>query len=490
MPVFTIPGWSGPPSSLRIGRGQSGEAASNMIPAGAQAAMALAIAGRTTGTFFRPADVFACLPGRHRDVWYFSLKTADKAKNMSSQAATSIPRPLRVSLCLVLAGVCAALHIWKLAPALPALQADLGLDLVESGFLLSIVQLAGMTLGLLIGLMAERIGRRRCIMAGLAILAMASLMSIGFSSTPMMLLFRSIEGCGFLMVVLPVPSIFRHLLPASMLSRIMGLWSCYIPIGSILILISGAWVISMADWRLLWLLLTAVTLAMLLLVWAVVPRDAPFRLAKVNEPGAPKSSALKLLRLTLGSGSVWLVALTFGAYSAQWMAVIGFLPTIYATADITGTMAGVLTGLVAGANIIGNLLAGQLLHRRVPAVRLIMIGFLAMITSAFIAFGVHASAVIQFVAVVSFSAVGGLIPATLFMLAITVAPTPQTTTTTVGWLQQGSALGQFSGPPAVAWAVNLAGGWQWTWAATGAYALTGIALALALDRKVRASAVC
>src|SRR5690606_40934914 len=42
---------------------------------------------------------------------------------------------------VVLAGIATALHIWKLPPALPALQAELGLTLVESGFLLSLVQM-------------------------------------------------------------------------------------------------------------------------------------------------------------------------------------------------------------------------------------------------------------------------------------------------------------------------------------------------------------
>ena len=40
--------------------------------------------------------------------------------------------------------------------------------------------------------------------------------------------------------------------------------------------------------------------------------------------------------------------------------------------------------------------------------------------------------------------------------------------TTVGWMQQWSALGQFAGPPLVAWVASRAGGWQWTWVATGA----------------------
>lgn len=400
-------------------------------------------------------------------------------RDMSKPAATE--RSMRTALCLIAAGVCAALHIWKLAPALPSLQADLGLNLVQSGFLLSIVQLAGMTLGLVIGLMAERVGRRRCIMGGLAVLALASLSSVGFTSVNMMLLLRSLEGCGFLMTVLPVPSILRDRLPPGVLSRVMGLWSSYIPIGTILILIFGAWVISLGGWQLLWLVLSAVTLAMLMLVWIVVPADR-------RRPPAKTSSAMQVVRLTLGSGSVWLVALTFGAYAAQWMAVIGFLPSIYAAAGLAGTTAGVLTGLIAGANIIGNLLAGQLLHRQVPAIYLLITGFLTMILCTIIAFGTGASVVTQFIAVLLFSTIGGLIPATLFVLAVTVAPTPETTTTTVGWLQQGSALGQFSGPPVVAWVVNQAGGWQWTWLATSIYTVAGIALALALHRKISASA--
>src|SRR5690606_33813136 len=160
-------------------------------------------------------------------------------------------------------------------------------------------------------------------------------------------------------------------------------------------------------------------------------------------------SALQMVRLTLGSKGVWLVALTFGTYSAQWISVIGFLPTIYSAAGILGKVAGVLTGLVAGANIIGNLAAGQLLHRGFAPQRLIVFGFLTMIGCAFVTFGTTLPAGVQYAAVVTLSAVGGLIPATLFVQAIAVAPSAQTTTT-VGWLQQCSSLGQFVGPPVVA----------------------------------------
>ena len=64
-------------------------------------------------------------------------------------------------------GVSSALHIGKLPVAIPALQQDLGLSLVQAGFLLSLVQVAGMLLGLLIGLAADRLGPLRVMRAGL-----------------------------------------------------------------------------------------------------------------------------------------------------------------------------------------------------------------------------------------------------------------------------------------------------------------------------------
>lgn len=61
-----------------------------------------------------------------------------------------------------------------------------------------------------------------------------------------------------------------------------------------------------------------------------------------------------------------------------------------------------------------------------------------------------------------------------------VAPSADTVSTTVGWMQQFSALGQFVGPPVVAWAALRAGGWEWTGAVTGLAALVGMLLTLKL----------
>lgn len=379
---------------------------------------------------------------------------------------------------VILAGITTALHIWKLPPALPSLQTELGLSLVESGFLLSLVQLGGMTLGLLTGLFAEKIGLRRCLLLGLLLLALASAAGAVFVDKTLMLVFRGIEGCGFLMVVMPGPALIRRLAQPGYLTRLLGAWGTYIPIGAVIVLLGGSWLLSMFNWRVLWWVLALVTVAVMTMAWRFLPADPP-RVAR-----AQRLSAWRMTVITLKSENIWLVALCFAFYAAQWISVIGFLPTIYALGGISGPTAGLLTALVAGSNAVGCFGAGGLLHRGFSVRSLMITGYITMIITAFVAFGTGAPVWLQFLMVLAFSIVGGLIPTSCFYLVIKLAPTPDTTSTSIGWMQQLSAAGQFVGPPIAAWAATLTGGWTSTWIVTWMFAVAGIGLALRLGHKI------
>lgn len=255
-------------------------------------------------------------------------------------------RAVDPALVVILAGVSAALHVGKLSPALPVLREALGVTLLQAGFLLSLVQFAGMTLGLAVGLAADGLGLKRSMVGGLLVLFAASLLGGWSQDAQTLLILRAVEGFGFLLVSMPAPSLIRHLV-------------------------------------------------------------SPQR-----------------LRQTLSTPGPWLVALSFAMYSGQWLAVIGFLPTIYAQAGFAGGVTAVLTALVAAVNM-----------------------------------------------------VGGMIPGTLFSLAVRLAPSERTVSTTVGWMQQWAAFGQFAGPPLVAWVASGVGGWHRTWSVTGACSVAGLLLA-------------
>jgi MFS transporter, CP family, cyanate transporter len=91
-------------------------------------------------------------------------------------------------------------------------------------------------------------------------------------------------------------------------------------------------------------------------------------------------------------------------------------------------------------------------------------------------------ALVRYAGVLLFSSVGGLVPGTLFSLAVRIAPDDSSVSTTVGWMQQWSSFGQFVGPPAAAWAAARAGSWDVMWWITGSMALAGMVIAAAIAR--------
>ncbi|MBL0943169.1 MAG: MFS transporter [Hydrogenophaga sp.] len=383
--------------------------------------------------------------------------------------------PKRAAALVVGVGVTCALHIGKLPPAVPALQAGLGISLLQAGFLLSLVQLAGMCLGLFVGLSADRFGPRRVMLLGLVALALGSAWGATAPSPGWLLASRVLEGLGFLLAVLPAPGLIRrHVAEPRLLARSLGWWGAYMPLGTALALLVGAPVIESMGWRVVWLALSGVSALAALMLLTGLPADA-----RLDGQAAP---LLPRLRRTLSAPGPWLVALGFLLYSGQWLAVVGFLPTILAQGGLGGVAAGLLSALAAAVNMGGNIGAGRWIAHGARPLVVLRLAYLAMGVGAVLAFALDGPFGLQYLGVLVFSGVGGLIPGTLFGLAVRLAPGEDTVSTTVGWMQQLSALGQFAGPPLVAWVATLAGGWQWSWLVTGACCLLGLWVAQRIDR--------
>jgi MFS family permease len=173
-------------------------------------------------------------------------------------------------------------------------------------------------------------------------------------------------------------------------------------------------------------------------------------------------------------------------YSGQWLAVVGFLPSIYAAAGVSGALLGVLTALAAAVNILGNMASGRLLQRGWAPRSTLWLGFGAMALGSTVAFAPFTESLpwLRFAGVLLFSGMGGLVPGTLFSLAVRLAPGEQQVATTVGWVQQLSALGQFVGPPVVAAVAARAGGWQLTPLFTVGCCVVGAVLAWLAGREL------
>jgi len=204
-----------------------------------------------------------------------------------------------------------------------------------------------------------------------------------------------------------------------------------------------------------------------------------------HAPGA----SFRLVRDTVGSTRPWLLAAAFGCYAGQWMGVFSFLPTLYAEGGVPLALAGTLTAVGVAVNIAGNVGSGLLLQRGVPRHVLIAVAAAAMGAGAWVCFGTNAPFAVRYGAVLLFSAVGGMIPGTLFATTPAYAAHPRAVSTTTGLMQQGSMVGQFVSPPLIAAVASASAGWHHTWVVTASLALGDLLVALAMARIDRAARV-
>ncbi len=370
-------------------------------------------------------------------------------------------------------------------PALPSVREELGATLRQGGWLLSVVNLMTALGGMAIALTADRFGHRRLVILGTTICLGASLFSTFAHGVEPLFVGRFLEGLGFITVVVSVPTLLLRIAKPGDTRLAMALWTTYMPAGAGMMMLASALILPHASWRTVWLVAAAASAMMLVLL---LIRALPRR--ELDPPPVHTRPVFGEMTEVATSGGPLAIAVCFGAYSACWFAIVGFLPTLQIERlGFTASTAAIVTALVTFVNVAGNLAAGWLLHRGVPRVGLI-VG--AAIPMAFCAAGVFLDGVpdlLRLVLAGVYSMVIGVVPGALFTAIPLHAPRPQLVGAATGLLMQGSNIGNLIGPPITATLV-ASGGWAsaaWlTSVALGISAAAGIFLHWREKRKLAA----
>jgi MFS family permease len=345
--------------------------------------------------------------------------------------------------------VCGA-YIGKVPPALPLQRGELGLSLVESGFIATTFNAIGMLVGMFVGILCDRFGHKLLGLAGLGMLVAAGLFGAGAWDFQSLIVSRFFEGVGFILFTVAGSA----LMAASAAdhrdrAKVMGLWSAYMPSGGSLALLLSPLALAVWGWRGLWVA-TAIAAAIAFVLIA--------RLAPTTRYGGVGSLKLALESLSQpGSGAL---ALLFAFYVAQWTSVMIWLPTFLVDErGASAALASFLTALMVLINVPGNLGGGWLLGRGVRRGPLILAACAVMVVTDVGMLSGALPDALRYAACLAFSLCVGVIPACIFSGVVAHAKTPQHVGTTNGMVMQTSQAGQFFGPVALAWLASNFGGW-------------------------------
>ncbi|MDJ0957499.1 MAG: MFS transporter [Arenicellales bacterium] len=375
----------------------------------------------------------------------------------------------------IAAGIVAALQIGKVPPAIPALQQELNLSLVQVGWLASIFNVIGAVGGLLIGGLADRFNYRRALIVSTLFLLCGSLAGAFSPSPSILFLSRVCESFGLVGAAVSAPRLITAYTQTADRSLALGAWSIYIPTGFAIGMVLGSFMVPWTGWRGLWLFNTII-LAAYLLVFILATK--PTALTQQSPSASPW---LANVRAVIRTPGLWLLAGIFACYTVQWFALTTWMPTFMSeTMHYSIPSAALLGALIVLVNVTGNLSGAWFLHHGIGRWWLIAASLVVMTVCGYGIFASDTAPIWKIVQAMIFSAVGGLLPAALLSAIAVHVPSPGQVGTANGFIVQGSHIGIVAGAPLFAWIVSWVGTWEDTWWLMAVMGTAGLALTLIL----------
>lgn len=227
----------------------------------------------------------------------------------STKPSTGVPSSKWVVIAIVLGATLMPLNSTMIAVALPEVTDDLGITVSRSAWLVTAYLVALASLLPLTGDLADRFGRRRMILSGLAFFGIASIGAAVSPDFETLLVFRVLQAIAGSMILPAGWAVVREVVPEHRRAYAFGLMGSMIglsagagpPIGGLLTELAG--------WRGIFYVNVPVVATALLLGWRVLPRTR-----QRDEAGAPFDYAgAVLLPIVLSGLAGVLMAIASGA---------------------------------------------------------------------------------------------------------------------------------------------------------------------------------
>ncbi len=276
------------------------------------------------------------------------------------------------------AGLCAAAQFSKLSLFLPEIEQLYPNAGPSLGFLVSTISLLGALLGLVAGSLATQVGLRLLLLIGLLLGAFVSVVQSSGLTLELFLLSRILEGISHLAIVVTAPTLIAQNSTNRYRSMAMTLWGTFFGVSFALTGWLGLSLVESKGLSTLFLIHGSLMGSIAVIVALTIPK--PKFGTKSNANDKRISSLLNILakhKKAWTSPTIAAPAAGWLFYTITFVALLTILPGLMVSEDREFTAAALPI-----ASIVSSLTIGILLLGRMPAVRVISIGFVAAIPFA------------------------------------------------------------------------------------------------------------
>lgn len=230
--------------------------------------------------------------------------------------------------CLFFFGFTTVYSLFKVGPVMTTVGEALGMGIDTIGYINTAFTAAAAIFAFPGAWIMRNVGVKFSLLITAIITFIGSALCLITSSPAVFLVARFLEGMGFGLIAVIGPNVMLRLFPPDRMGLVMGIWSNWLPVGTIIAFFSTPVLFEGFGWRSLWVV--SIVLEIVMIIWLI----ASCKLPKVPENVLAQQDDVheKPIARKVFMGSAVLVSLTFFFWNfAYGGAVNGFYPTFLQT---------------------------------------------------------------------------------------------------------------------------------------------------------------
>lgn len=330
-----------------------------------------------------------------------------------------------VACIAIIASILISVNSNKLPATASLVIPGLGIDEGMFANIMSLNGYVGLIMTFVVAAVIMKFGARKATTLVLVCAVVGAIISALATNVAVLMVGRLIEGVGYACIGSTVPVIISEWFPPSRRGIPMGLFSVWVPLGSMFIMATSGFFFTVGEpqtyHNVFWFV--AVLLIVITVLWIVAIRDPKVSYLEEADPNAPKPKMSEGFK----SLSCWISMIAFAAFSLGTACVMNF-ETLYMVQTMgmdqlaansmmnVANIAVVVGGI--GIGVVMNLVTGNTQRLVILVVASVVLG-----ASFSMAYSIGSDLLVPWLVIFGLS--NGIVPAIFFTMVAEIAPRPE-----------------------------------------------------------------